>query len=418
MDVDDPVLPAAPYLLGPRARGVLDAAVTAAGGRMHSAGACHVHYAPGSELVVRYDTQVEWPGRAIATETLVASTTVHGPPPGTTVVEGAMDVEVDGTHGNVMQIGVWRYPFDPALPGLAIAATPALLAHSMGDVVGPRPTIDVHVYRPTQRAVARAVDASGREWWVKVVPPGDVAALVDRHERLAGVGLPVPRVCAVDHDNGLVVLEGLSGRSLRDLLVAGESPWPSGDGYLAVVERFAAVDLPYDRPGRGTVSSARAHAKMLAAVVPDQAPRLRDLSRLLDALHETTPRRVVHGDLYERQLLVEGSEIVGVVDLDDAGCGEVVDDLANVIAHLLILAPSAGRHRQQVLRYATSLGESFRRVVDGRQLEVRIAAALISLGTGPFRARHRGWRAGVRRRIDMAVRRAEAARESDFTKAS
>jgi Ser/Thr protein kinase RdoA (MazF antagonist) len=115
---------------------------------------------------------------------------------------------------------------------------------------------------------------------------------------------------------------------------------------------------------------------------------------------------------------VGGSEIVGVVDLDDAGRGEVVDDLANVIAHLLILAPSAGRHRQQVLRYAASLGESFRRVVDGRQLDVRIAAALVSLGTGPFRARHRGWRAGVRRRIDMAVRRAEAARESDFTKAS
>jgi tRNA A-37 threonylcarbamoyl transferase component Bud32 len=412
MDVDDPVLPAAPYLLGPRARGVLDAAVTAAGGRMHSAGACHVHYAPGSELVVRYDTQVEWPGRAIATETLVASTTVHGPPPGTTVVEG------DAGTGQVMQIGVWRYPFDPALPGLAIAATPALLARALGDVVGDRPIIDVHVYRPTQRAVARAVDGAGRQWWVKVVPPGDVAALVDRHERLAGAGLPVPRVCAVDADNGLVVLDGLAGRGLREALVAGDSPWPSGAGYVDVVERFAAVDLPYERPGRGTVSSARAHAKMLAAVLPDQAPRLSDLSRLLDSLHEPTPRRVVHGDLYERQLLVEGSEIVGVVDLDDVGVGEVVDDLANVIAHLLILAPSAGRHRQQVLRYTASLGESFRRVVDGRQLEVRIAAALISLGTGPFRARHRGWRAGVRRRIDMAVRRAEAARESDFTKAS
>jgi hypothetical protein len=412
MDVDDPVLPAAPHLLGPRSRTVLDAAVTAAGGRMHSAGACHVHYSPGSELVVRYDAQIEWPGRPILAETLVASTTVHGAPVGTTVVES------DGEGGAVMQIGIWRYPFDPALPGLAIAATPALLAESMRDVVGPRPTIDVHVYRPTQRAVARAIDGSGRSWWVKVVPPADVAALVDRHERLTGIGLPVPRVCAVDADNGLVVLDGLAGRGLRDALVAGDSPWPSGADYLAVVERFAAVDLPYDRPGRGTVSSARAHAKLLAAVLPDQAPRLRELRRLLGSLHEPTPRRTVHGDLYERQLLVGGSEIVGVVDLDDAGRGEVVDDLANVIAHLLILAPSAGRHRQQVLRYAASLGESFRRVVDGRQLDVRIAAALVSLGTGPFRARHRGWRAGVRRRIDMAVRRAEAARESDFTKAS
>jgi tRNA A-37 threonylcarbamoyl transferase component Bud32 len=412
MDVDDPVLPAAPHLLGPRSRHVLDAAVTAAGGRMHSAGACHVHYSPGSELVVRYDTQIEWPGRPIHAETLVASTTLHGPPVGTTVVES------DGEGVAAMQIGIWRYPFDPVLPGLAIAATPALLADSMRDVVGPRPTIDVHVYRPTQRAVARAIDAAGRSWWIKVVPPADVAALVDRHERLAGIGLPVPRVCAVDAGNGLVVLEGLVGRDLRDALVAGESPWPSGADYLAVVERFTAADVPYDRPGRGTVSSARAHAKLLAAVVPDQAPRLRELSQLLGSLHEPTPRRTVHGDLYERQLLVEGSEIVGVVDLDDAGRGEVVDDLANVIAHLLILAPSAGRHRQQVLRYAASLGESFRRVVDGRQLDVRTAAALVSLGSGPFRVRHRGWRAGVRRRIDMAVRRAEAACESDFTKAS
>jgi len=412
MDVDDPVLPAAASLLGPRSRGVLDAAVSAAGGRLHSAGACHVHYTPGSELIVRYDTQIEWRGRPLAAETLVASTTRHGAPPGTTVVEGV------GDDGAVMQVGVWRYPFDPALPGLAIAATPAALAASMHHVVGARPTVDIHVYRPTQRAVARAIDESGREWWVKVVRPDDVGSLVDRHQRLAGVGVPVPRVCAVDADNGLVVLEGLAGRSLRDALLAGESPWPSAADYLAVVERFAAVDIPYDRPGRGTVSSACAHASLLAAVLPDQAARLHDLSGLLQSLHEPMARRVVHGDLYERQLLVHGSDVVGVVDLDDAGRGEVVDDLATVIAHLLVLAPAAGRHRQQVLRYAAALGESFGCAVDGRQLDVRTAAALVSLGTGPFRARHRGWQAGVRRRIDMAVRRADAARESDFTKAS
>src|SRR5690606_12485824 len=89
--LDDAVLPAAAYLTSPAAGDVLGAALAAGGAELRSSEPNHVQYRPESDLVVRYKAEVAYPDGRVAVETLVAATTVHGPPPGTVPVEAELD---------------------------------------------------------------------------------------------------------------------------------------------------------------------------------------------------------------------------------------------------------------------------------------------------------------------------------------
>ena len=85
------------------------------------------------------------------------------------------------------------------------------------------------------------------------------------------------------------------------------------------------------------VATRIGHAELLARVLPEQRDRLQTLTTAIAAAEQ---RRVdawaVHGDLYEAQLVtaVDSPRIVGVLDLDDAGPGDPIDDRATVLAHL------------------------------------------------------------------------------------
>src|SRR5690606_10582303 len=138
---------------------------------------------------------------------VMAGTTVAGPPPGTLHVEG------DG-----LTVGVWQWPFDPSLPGLERAVTPDQAVSLVGECLGGMPTLEVVVYRPTERAVVRASTHDGRRVYIKVVPPAIADGLVRRHDLLLAAGLPVPEVVAADPAAGLIVLADLAGPTLRDLL--------------------------------------------------------------------------------------------------------------------------------------------------------------------------------------------------------
>ena len=61
---------------------------------------------------------------------------------------------------------------------------------------------------------------------------------------------------------------------------------------------------------------------------------------------------VVHGDLYENQVLFDGATL-GLIDLDDLGPGDPLLDAANFCAHLLLLGTS--RPAPTVLRFRDEL---------------------------------------------------------------
>jgi aminoglycoside phosphotransferase (APT) family kinase protein len=160
--------------------------------------------------------------------------------------------------------------------------------------------------------------------------------------------------------------------------------------------------------GTDPVEVARGAARIVAHLVPEAAGRA---SRVLDAVEAGVARtsvahRLVHGDLYEAQVLVDGDFTLGLVDLDDLGPGDPAVDAANFTAHLVALALAAPAARGRLMAYRSLLRTAFahRLRIDPADLDWREALAMLQLATGPFRVLHADWPAEVRRRVDLAVR--------------
>lgn len=408
MVLRDPLLPAAPFLTGAHAREPIGLAVGASGGELRTLRARQVLYRPGRDLVVRYAATVSWNGAAPVAETLLAGTTTDGAP------EGTLPLEADG-----MEIGVWRYPFDPALPGLETAVTAHLAAALLASTLDGTPRLEVCTYRPGRRAVVRASTGAG-EVYVKVVRPLQTAALVARHRALTAAAVPVPEVLAHDDERGIVVLRALPGDDLRDRL-RGRGPVPSAAELVDVLDGLRDADLgTRARRTPSAIADARGHAALLSTVVPHEAQRLGAIVDRLEALATDEPPLpapvTVHGDFHEAQLRVDDAgRIIGLLDVDGATVGDRVEDLATMLGHLATLALGAKDARGNVDRFAAELHGEFARLVDPAALDLRVAAVIVGLATGPFRVQQKAWRKETARRVTLAqqwLTRAEHANDA------
>jgi aminoglycoside phosphotransferase len=339
----------------------------------------------------------------IADETLLAGVTRHGPHPGT------LPVEADTGQGSTLVAGVWRWPFDPVLTELERIVSPARAAIELAGIIHGKLHVEVVVYRPCERVVARITDAGGRQIYVKLVAPDAVDHLADRHRRLREAGVPAPEV--LQTGNSWIAMEALSGPTLRDLLKAdgpnGSDGLPGG-GHLAGLHRaIGAADLGHVRPVRRRLDDAAAHASMLATVHPAEAERLARLADTARRASAATAGRcgaIIHGDLHEGQVIVRDGAVVGLLDVDDAGPGDPVDDAATLIGHLRFRAHTAPDRSERLHRYADELRRAAGDRLDLRALDVVTGAVLVGLATGPFRVQHTDWKASVSAVLDLAER--------------
>lgn len=386
MVIQDDFLPAAAHLSGPAAADVLAPVLAAAGDDLLACRAAHVQYRPQSDLVVRYRCDVRR-GGAHRSDTVLAATTVHGPFPGTVPVEAETP---DGT----LTVGVWRWPFDPVITDLATMVTPHLAGAELADLVGSRrPDLEVVAYRPTERAVVR-VRGADRELYVKVVPPHAVDGLVDRHARLAAAGLPVPRILSVGA--GWIAMEALVGTTLRERLKAGDRRLPPPERYGELLAALAAVDVPGAPRVRSRIADAPHHAAMLATVLPTERSRLDEVARRLEG-EPSACSGTVHGDLHEGQLVVDDDRVIGLLDIDDVGPGDPLDDVATLVAHLRFRAVTGDAHGSVIAQHAAATRDAIGRDRDAASLDLRVAAVLVGLATGPFRIQQPDWAATTRR---------------------
>jgi hypothetical protein len=119
---------------------------------------------------------------------------------------------------------------------------------------------------------------------------------------------------------------------------------------------------------------------------------------------EPLEERIVHGDLYENQVLVEG-ERLGLIDLDDLGPGDPLLDVANFSAHLLVLGTSGSPAGARILGYREELRAAFCRRLDADPagLSWREAYCLLRLVSGPFRVLHPEWPGRTADRLALAT---------------
>lgn len=392
--LDDPAVPAAD-LLGPGAVAAMNAVLAAGGGTVDSSQPTQTTYYRGRSLTVAHQVKVRWEGSdgkaRRSTETVVLSSGRKKPENAT--------VLSDGDH----EIVAWQFPHDPWLPGLAPVLDKKSLAALLKQIGidAPSPNVKVRAYRPGRRAVIE-VTAPGVRVFLKVVRPSSAEALHRRHEVLAEAA-PVPRSLGWSPEHGVVVLQAVGGRTLRQSLFGGFGlPGPE-----ALVAALDALPHDPDWDDAEPVSvDWRAHefAGLLASVMPEIADRTTALADGLapfEAAASREPVVAVHGDYYEAQLLVDGGDITGLLDVDTYGPGRRVDDLATMIGHLVVLA--IGQPNQaQIEKYAARLLDGFDQVVDPALLRADVAAVILGLATGSFRVLEEHWRHHTEARIEVA----------------
>ena len=188
---------------------------------------------------------------------------------------------------------------------------------------------------------------------------------------------------------------------------------PGGGALLELLDRLPPLDTGIGRAdgrvSRGPLARVAGHAGLLAAVMPEARDRLEALVEGIGEPGSTGPVVTTHGDLHEAQLLVEGSRVLGMLDVDGAGPGRRVHDLATMLGHLVALGDAVPRRRAAIDRWRARIQPDFERAVDPAELRRTTAAALVGMATGPFRVQAPAWRRQVRRRLASAEAWATAA---------
>lgn len=313
--------------------------------------------------------------------------------------DGAFALERDGDR-----VAVWRFPNDPFLPGLPSAIDPARVRELLDRLGVPEGDVTLHTraYRPSRRAVVevaiRTREAAGRVLYLKVLAG-------DRADELAGIHralsdhLPVPHVVGVAPEQGILAIEALEGRTLREALIDGEG-LPGPGAVVGISRRFAERNLETRREPRAFADPTR-HVALLSDIVPQLAS---DVARVAARAAELDGSLVgVHGDLHDGQLLLQGGQVTGVLDVDGAGLGLLAQDAGNLIAHVEVVGELWPAAAPRCAGFAGQLREAYLELVDPDDLATATAGAWLGLATGPHRAQEPGWPQNTRHRIERAV---------------
>jgi hypothetical protein len=383
---------------------LLQAAVAHGGGRLASWRLDHIDSQPGHATTATYAAVIDWAfGRRLE---LLGASARAGERLSTD--ERAV-IFADGRR----EVAVWLHPHDPDLPGLASTASAAAMAALLNEYrVFPQPVTPAQIaletigYRPRRRAVlrARVRTAEGqRVLYVKVLREEVFPAILRRHELLLGAGVPAPPVVAATPDHVLVLAE-LAGRPLASAMFDPVPPCRAED-LVTLLDAMPAelAALPRRQPW---VAALDHYAAIVAAAVPESESGLIALVNGIRAglAPEPAGSEPTHGDFHEGQLLVGAGAVSGLLDVDTAGPGRRVDDLACLVAHLSTVQRMNLKQATRIQRLLRTWMPVFDARVDPVELRLRAAGVIISLATGPYRSQEPRWRQETAAILDAAER--------------
>jgi len=335
-----------------------------------------VHHRPGVDTTVSFTASAAGrPERVV----LITDAAVAGP--------GVVELAYAGER-----LAAWLHPHDPRLPALADALDPAVLRGWLRPAVAAGAgavSVELLSYRPLRRAVLR-VTAGRRVFFVKLWRPERAPELVGRHRSLdaAGVG---PHIVAEPAPGALIVADAdgvpLASR-LADWNATG-APLPEPGEVLRLLDRLPGELLAFPRRPAWS-DRADFHGQAAAASLPDQgdgiARVVAHLQGVLRGLPEASPVPT-HGDFYEANVFCSRTGFTSLIDVDTAGPGRRVDDLACLLGHLAVLPDLSPAHYSRLPEVTYAWAAAFERHVPPVELRARVAGVVLSLVAGAPRAR-------------------------------
>ena len=315
------------------------------------------------------------------------------------VVDDQFAVEL--TTGGTKRL--FRYPEDPYLPGLRLAAS-AVHAHELltkhVSISPHRLRVEAMRYRPTTRAVLRH-RASWRHarsgnvtLFVRVIPPRRVERLLVAAELAERSAFKLPRLAGCWMEGGVVWMSRVPGETVRTLIRTGMPPEPQ-----RLLEGLANLwSMPVEPDQGHSLNLLRGYQmteRLLSQLLHgEEAHRL--LGQVTDVLGPFSeawrPSALAHNDFYDDQVIVTPEGELALVDFEETGPGDPLLDVGNLLAHLRWMARfGIAPERCDVYRRRVRSDALARFGWDPRALDMREAFALFRLSAGPIRQLRRNW---------------------------
>jgi aminoglycoside phosphotransferase (APT) family kinase protein len=384
-----------------------------------SAHPCYVRYKPETSCLVRYDLTLRQPGgeqtQAIAYLKIFADDRGAARARRSKMrrlSQRAAKLHPETALAHVTYIphllGLLQiYPVDYDLPFL-VKATSALAMRKALRKSGASREITISAdpelirYKPERKALLRYDVADGPvpRLYGKVHGDDRSGALASWTPTLIDAGVATPPVLVSLPESGFMAHAEAPGTPLsalrgQDTYVEWMEPLESA---LHQLQATALPSAPlHALATEATTIMTTTH--WLARIVPHLAPRLRNLGEMiasqLTALDDVVT--TVHGDFYDDQALVYGTDIT-LIDLDELRRAHPLLDIGNMLAHLTAgeLATAREAFRDAVLQRGT-----YREA----ELDLFEAAALLRLAPGPFRNLQEMWPEQIDRLFNLAGER-------------
>lgn len=225
---------------------------------------------------------------------------------------------------------VFKYPEDPYLPGLRLAASAVEVPELLNKYAALSPhrlRVEAIRYRPASRAVLRHISSwqqrrLGRViLFVRVMQPRRTQRLLTAAELVQNSGFVMPRFVGTWEEGGVVWMTRIPGETVQILIRKGIGPEPHQ--ILGDLEKLWSV--PID-PARGQALALSAGYRMTSRLLShllQQGEARRVLRRVRHVLGPFAaawqPSTLAHNDFYDDQMLVTPDGEIALVDFEEAG---------------------------------------------------------------------------------------------------
>lgn len=311
---------------------------------------------------------------------------------------------------------LFRYPDDPFLPGLAVAASPVeahkLLAKHL-PISPHRVLVEPVRYRPGTRAVLRHVVDWGRSrktrttLFARVMPPARLPRLITAAALADSSGFTLPPIVGSWPEGGVVWMSEVPGETLRERIRSGTPPKPE-----RILDALAPLWETPLKPDEGqplnVLGGYQSTERLLAHVLEDQEAALQLFSRVTEVLGPFAkawhPSTLAHNDFHDDQVLITPAGRLALVDFEEVGPGDAQIDVANLLAHLhWMVRFGAAPGTCEAYRAAIRSAALERFGWDPRDLDVREAYAIFRLTSNPVRQMRRDWASRVESGLRLAA---------------
>jgi Ser/Thr protein kinase RdoA (MazF antagonist) len=243
---------------------------------------------------------------------------------------------------------------DPALPHLGTLQDPARMTDRVAEMLGaPSVTltgVDLVRHKPGRRAILRYRLDDGERLYGKTFASARGPKVYEITRRITsanafGPDVALPRPVGFLPDFNMLLQREVEGEPVAQSLLAGDRDLGIRIAFALYQFHTSGLKLGRTHDLAKELSPLRTRRDEVAETCPELRALAGGCLRRIEAVDSSNfawRERPVHRDFYHEQVMI-GREGLAILDLDDAAMSEPAVDVANFVAHLMLLGAQRRR---------------------------------------------------------------------------